>query len=541
MIKFSVAVDTDRKGPSIYAVPLTERSTARNNSAMTKKFDIGPRAKQEIEEKTIILVGATGTGKSTLVDGLANYILGVRLRDPWRFTVMPEEDRKKQSNQALSQTDWISCYSFNPQPGSRLKYRLNVIDTPGFGDTRGLERDQKIIDQIRQLFEAKGKTGIQVLDAVCFLIKAPDSRLTATQTYIFNAIMSLFGHDIEENICTLVTFADGSDPPVLAAVAASGLPFNETFTFNNSALFSDSKLPFTEMFWNMGLKSFKKVLKHVNGLQSKSIQLTKEVLQERHSLEITCQNLQPAINEGLSALRSLKQEIDLFKENEAEINRNRNFTYISAEIQQEKVELPHGIHVTNCLPCNRTCHKVCVYADNEDKIKCAAMDANGNCQQCPNKCKWSVHKNARYRLEYIEKQVEKTYDDMQKKYQDAKGKTLSLEQLLKRMKKDLQNRIINIGKMVDRMRKCNNRLQEIALRPNPLGMTDQIDLMIQAEKDEAKPGFLDRIEVLRRFRCFANIDELVNEFMEEAHSVQSSLTDLPKEKSKSFLSWFLPF
>ena len=30
-------------------------------------------------------------------------------------------------------------------------------------------------------------------------------------------IMSLFGKDIEENICTLITFTDGAEPPVLAS------------------------------------------------------------------------------------------------------------------------------------------------------------------------------------------------------------------------------------------------------------------------------------------------------------------------------------
>jgi hypothetical protein len=80
---------------------------------------------------------------------------------------------------------------------------------------------------------------VATIDAVCFILKAPDSRLTSTQKYIFEAILSLFGNDIKDNICTLITFADGQTPPVLAGLQAlehKSLPYDLYFTFNNSAL-----------------------------------------------------------------------------------------------------------------------------------------------------------------------------------------------------------------------------------------------------------------------------------------------------------------
>lgn len=35
-----------------------------------------------------MLIGATGSGKSTLVDGIVNYVTGVSFDDPFRFTVV---------------------------------------------------------------------------------------------------------------------------------------------------------------------------------------------------------------------------------------------------------------------------------------------------------------------------------------------------------------------------------------------------------------------------------------------------------------------
>lgn len=50
-----------------------------------------------------MLVGATGSGKSTLVDGIVNYIMGVSFDDPFRFRIVTlEEEEKKSHNQVLN-------------------------------------------------------------------------------------------------------------------------------------------------------------------------------------------------------------------------------------------------------------------------------------------------------------------------------------------------------------------------------------------------------------------------------------------------------
>jgi predicted AAA+ superfamily ATPase len=55
-----------------------------------------------------MLVGATGTGKSTLVDGMINYVLGVNWSDPYRLTLVDLEDEEMNRD-----TNQVTLFFFN--------------------------------------------------------------------------------------------------------------------------------------------------------------------------------------------------------------------------------------------------------------------------------------------------------------------------------------------------------------------------------------------------------------------------------------------
>ncbi|XP_073706910.1 uncharacterized protein [Garra rufa] len=487
--------------------------TWQNSDGFCRRSTFGKNITKE--NKTIMMIGATGAGKTTLINSMINYILGVEWEDDFRFVLI---DEGKQKSQAESQTSEITAYQIHWMDGFRVPYSLTIVDTPGFGDTRGISQDQKITKQIHEFFSARG--GIDHIDAVCFVVQASLARLTHTQKYVFDSILSIFGKDIAPNILVMVTFADGKTPPVLEAIKVSEVPCstNETgdplhFKFNNSALFATNNKSadneedcenFDLMFWKLGFSSMNKFFTSLNTMKTQSLYLTQEVLKERQQLEVHVQGLQPQINAGLTKLDEIKKTRAALEQNKAEMDANKDFEYELEVTVPKQIEKTTDDYLTNCQKCHFTCHDTCGIANDSNKINCIAME-DGKCTVCPGKCDWNVHFNQKYKWNYVKEKRKETYQDLKKRYEAAHGQVMSKEKIFEELENEFQAVQVVVADLIEASQKSLERLQEIALKPNPLSTPDYIDLMIESEKQEAKPGFQDRIQSLMGVRKKAEI------------------------------------
>ncbi|XP_041349195.1 uncharacterized protein LOC121368524 [Gigantopelta aegis] len=481
--------------PTFYKLPLQENVYARNEFHKTRKFEFG--SEQILEDKTIMMIGATGSGKSTLIDGMVNHFLGVQWKDNFRFKLidLTMEEEEKHGRQTESQTEWITSYRVHPIH-SKVNFSLNIIDTPGFGDTRGIERDHQLVEQIRAFFTSEGIKGIETIDAICFVTQAPLARMTHTQRYIFDAILSIFGKDMAKNIVAMITFADGKEPPVLNALMQAKVPYNNHFVFNNSALFepnTEGKCnTFAKMFWEMGAMSYDAFFEFLPTMKTQSLQLTAQVLKTREELNATIHGLMPQIDIGLHELATMKAEQDLVNKFEREIRDNKNFQYQAVEFHQTKIPLERGQYVTNCSFCHMTCHFPCHVARNDRKFSCSAMK-DGICNICPEHCSWDTHKCNDHRLELNPVTVQKTYSEMKIKYEFAAKEKVSKQRILHSIKMKFSN--------------IKSIVRNNAIKANPLTEVQYVDLLIQSELREKTCGFKQRVKMLHIFRKQAELTE----------------------------------
>ena len=109
-------------------------------------YYIYPKIDLSIEEKqyssNIMVIGETGVGKSTWIHCFINYMQSINIEENNRYLLFDEEKlqqeyekKKGKKNPGASVTDKLDIYDIK---GSMLYNNpIRLIDTPGFGDTRG--------------------------------------------------------------------------------------------------------------------------------------------------------------------------------------------------------------------------------------------------------------------------------------------------------------------------------------------------------------------------------------------------------------------
>ncbi|EDR04943.1 uncharacterized protein LACBIDRAFT_303842 [Laccaria bicolor S238N-H82] len=144
---------------------------------------------------TILLIGETGTGKTSFLSLLINVLAG---RVPDEYDLEPYDTTNEfVSGQSHSRTNAAKVYTFKSVNG----VQVTVLDTPGLADTRGLEKDnenkQSITDAIRD--------SIPEITAVIIVANGTDPRLSVATDYAITTLSSTFSGTLADNIGFLAT------------------------------------------------------------------------------------------------------------------------------------------------------------------------------------------------------------------------------------------------------------------------------------------------------------------------------------------------
>ena len=246
-------------GLELYAVPLkkTTKSGAKFDRFVFGKPYYYPSRRQH---KTILLMGVTGSGKTTLINAMMNYVLNIKRDDPFRFQLI--QKRKTKNNR-------IAIYDINSDDQFKIPLSFTIVDTPSF--TENQEKNEPIIEMIRELVQNQEDDDSIAVDMIGLVALASYPRLMKSQIQIFDAVSDIFGNKAADHTHFLLTFSDGTHLPRMLEFLSdhqypiptgttSPDPYNYN-KFNCSGFFdkidqNSTAGKYNQNFWNMSVENF---------------------------------------------------------------------------------------------------------------------------------------------------------------------------------------------------------------------------------------------------------------------------------------------
>ncbi|KAK9971310.1 hypothetical protein ABG768_024684 [Culter alburnus] len=453
--------------------------------------------------KIVLLLGETGVGKTTLINTMVNYLLGVEFEDEIWYEITEEAAR----DQSESQTSEITMYEVCPV---KSPMSLTIIDTPGYGDTRGLERDLEVAENLAILFQSID--GVREIDAVCFVIQASKNRLSDRQHYIISSVLSLFGKDIVKNIVFLITHSDGLPPKnVLSAINKAKIPCKRDkngqpvhFLFNNrqadARQTKERHIRAQRDAWEDSMDGMKDFLQSLDEKNRRSLELTSNVLIERIQLEAFICNLQLRVEEKELKKAEQLQIQEEIRKNKEKIEESTNFIIkvkktVKTKVPIESKSWKHR-KATTCTVCEENCHEFdCWWVSNPSK--CEVMK-NGYCTVCTGKCHHSKHvkENKKYVMSTSSTTIE--FDDLRKKYEKAQQQTKRFLIIMDHLDKDLKKIEDQKTILLFNAYKTIKHLSQIALKPDSAFTLKHLDFFIPKLREAGKEDWVQELEEMRR-------------------------------------------
>lgn len=448
-----------------------------------KRMTLGKKDPTKVN-KTILLVGETGTGKSTLINVLVNYAIGVKWEDDVWFDIVGD----KTASQYESQTSDVIVYQIFE--GRTLPFSLTIIDTPGYGDTRGMKRDSAIRHRLYDWF--RSEDGIHEISAVGLVVKASVNRLSDRLRYAFDSVMSLFGNDIKKNIVTLITHSNGTRPRnVLKALEAAKIKSAKDennqiihFLFDNCQ--TEDRTENTEVLKLAESASVKGLIQFTDFLSEikpQKLKITIAVLNERMRLAACIQNLQERIT-FIELKQKETQKIKLALAHfEEQREKNAKFTVEVETVCKERQSINSGLWgllfyegATCCTVCEENCHHPgCTVAWYPKDCK---VMKRGCCTSCTKMCPISVHVKEDWIYVNMTSKVSMTLEDMKEAYAANKAKCETHLSLLERLEKKIKDLETDKDSMLNESFQHLEMLEKIALNVESLSTVAYLDFLI---------------------------------------------------------------
>ncbi|PAV61553.1 hypothetical protein WR25_17439 [Diploscapter pachys] len=441
-------------------------------------------------ETNILILGEIGVGKSTWINAISNYLTYSTMEEaehgkqiylvPSQFTITDSNQTLKKitvgksenetHEEGASSTQHPRSYVFNIG-----KKSIRLIDTPGIGDTRGADVDNKNLTEIFKFIAQ-----FDEIHGICILLKPNNTRLNLMFRYCINELLTHLDVTAAANIAFCFTntrgtfYRPGDTMPALNTYLDNlksekkvEIPTdedrvycmdNESFRFlcclHEKEYFSDEEKKNFEQSWNISVKETNRLLDHFeNHVQPHDVARIVSLNSARElilTLAKPLVDISQIIQDNITAMNEKVEEIQALNVTKDDLMKQLMIAQIGLE--PKELGFPQTVCTgVNCieimtLPNNYTqaiyktiCHERCYELQdvvpetvpNRALQRCDAMDSKTlNCKNC--QCPWSLHMHTTYTQEKIETLIEDS--EIQKKLSSTNSYKEAREAIVKACK-----------------------------------------------------------------------------------------------------------
>eukprot|EP01083_Nonionella_stella_P208583 756847_1 len=515
-------------------IPLNE-DDIRVDAKDRKIIPVPTNANNEnVRNRTILFVGETGTGKTTTINSMMNYLYDADFYGD-RYKLIEEKCDAQQATE--SQTTDISVYYLTP---TALDFALTVVDTPGFGNCNenGIEFDKNIFEQLQNLFKGK----VTEIDGICFVVKSSETRLTQRQQYVFRQVINVFGDNVADNIILLFTFDDGDDPPKgLQAVNNNKPPIphrKKYFKFNNNPFkFNLDLTKQHQMHFEQNIEIFAAFFEELTKTDTRSLQLSAEVLRYRETLKSIIQSIQVKLENGLRIHQIIINRINEIRANKDKIDKNDN-TLITIQVpESRKVIVKKKKKLWGNLFNDDANYRNDGNDDSkqEQKPEEKALQSFWVCEGCQLTCSYSyIHAQymcegcgsyddsqsitkVKYKYDLVLKDIQVPVRKLDCGYLDTVLDQPRSDRLIEKETERLKEAEKDLCALVVKIKSCINKIKTLALNKDLLTTDNYFDVLISEEQEQCKEGWRNRVKALSSLKKQQDVIAQIEQHIDAQH------------------------
>jgi hypothetical protein len=521
----------------------------------------------------VLLLGQTGSGKSTFLNMAANYLLygafgkspeiqkQLKIIIPTKFLTPTElgfaNSEYNVKHQGKSQTSKPKSYRLGLQDR-----HITFIDTPGMGDTEGLERDEKNLEKILE----KAAKGGQ-LSGIILFFNGAETRDNTTKEYTFSKLIGSIPDVALKNMIVVLTNVrkDSCNFP-LEKIRALGVSDDRIFYMQNSVLASDPEtwkdtdtLNHLSLDWEDSMKTLAKIARKLSATSINISNEFKRMYELRNSVKSEFHKVIMAFSQMQETQYAIADYQSKVNSQSAVANDFKDYAQKATVKSRKFIDDPTRPYSTVCSVHHTTCHDQCSLQETHQVgnlifTGCAAFNDSANgarcsvCSSSSKSCSFENHYHARGEFkEVIETlqdrllEYKKNYDEATANVQNSQAEISSAQDAIKQMKATIDQFAKDVEKYLEELKKICKGYNFVAELEATIGILKQeASNYTSTEVRRSANDFISALEIIAERLTEQGFDQGAGSNSKECTGFghQINGTELDDIKSKSAFSIF---